>query len=134
MSDFTEITNNLIIIKQYYDSQQTILEYEGEAMNNMRHGLGKLYHVNGRLKYEGNFINDFMFGEGKRYHENGQLIYEGNFVNGLALGKGTHHSSDLCSRVEGDFVNGFVHGEITVYDFNNNVRYCGGAWNREMLQ
>ena len=44
------------------------MEYEGEYLNGKRHGKGKIYNYNGKLKYEGEYLyGKRWFGKGKEY-------------------------------------------------------------------
>jgi V8-like Glu-specific endopeptidase len=50
--------------------------YIGELKNGLRHGKGKLYYKNGKLKLEGNFVNDKLEGFGKLFMKQVLLILE----------------------------------------------------------
>ena len=64
--------------------------YEGDLINGMRNGQGKLYYKNGNIKYEGEFANDKFEGTGKFYYTDGNY-YIGQFKNGLKHGKGIEY-------------------------------------------
>jgi hypothetical protein len=61
--------------------------YEGEFLNNKKHGLGKQIFANGDV-YEGHWENGLMEGKGKLTMSSGD-IYVGLFSKGLKHGKGT---------------------------------------------
>ena len=52
--------------------------YEGEFLNELRHGKGK-YYVNGKLIFDGEYSNGEKHGKCKEYDENGKLIFKGKY-------------------------------------------------------
>jgi hypothetical protein len=50
--------------------------YEGEKVNDMRHGKGKFYYQDGGL-YDGDWKQNRMDGHGKLYYQSGKLAYDG---------------------------------------------------------
>ena len=70
--------------KEYYGYDDTLI-FEGEYLNDQRHGKGKEYDYNGKLIFEGNFLNGNRNGIGKEYDYKGKLIFEGNFLNGKRI-------------------------------------------------
>ena len=64
--------------KEYFDNGY--LKYEGEYLNGMRNGKGKLYyHSNGKLFIEGFFKNGIRNKIYKKYSSDSELIYEGEY-------------------------------------------------------
>ena len=64
--------------KEYYYSNGN-LYFEGEYLDEKKHGKAKAYYDNGKLKFEGEFNNGIKW-EGKGYKENGEIDYE--LING----------------------------------------------------
>lgn len=50
--------------------------YEGEKVNNLRHGKGKFFYQDGGL-YDGDWVRNKMEGHGKLYYKSGKIAYEG---------------------------------------------------------
>jgi len=73
-------------------------KYEGETLNGVPHGKGKLTFNDGGY-YEGDFVNGLPHGKGKRVFKPKGIVtqyqsYEGNFANGKMNGKGTLYYTD----------------------------------------
>ena len=51
-------------------------------MNGKRNGIGKKYHLNGKLKFEGEYKNGIRNGRGYEYDINGNLLSKGFYING----------------------------------------------------
>ena len=60
-----------------YELTLGILIYEGEYINSKRHGKGKEYHNNGKIKFEGEYLKGREW-TGKGYNEDEVIIYEIN--------------------------------------------------------
>ena len=73
--------------------------------NDNRHGKGKLYYKNGKLKLEGNFVNDKLEGFGKFIHETG-FTYIGEMKNAQQMEKGR-----LFSKWKTSFYSGVLKEE-----------------------
>jgi hypothetical protein len=93
--------------------------YEGLWFNNLRHGTGILFKNNGEI-YDGWWQNDFMEGVGTFYHKNGDRYY-GEWREGKKQGKGFIYSDD-GSKFVGEFRNNkkFGKGEFTCGKTRNN--------------
>ena len=50
--------------------------YEGEKVNNLRHGKGKFFYQDGGL-YDGDWVRNKMEGRGKLYYKSGKIAYDG---------------------------------------------------------
>lgn len=61
--------------------------YEGEKVNDMRHGKGKFYYQDGGL-YDGDWKQNRMDGHGKLYYQSGKLAYDGEWKNDQFCGHG----------------------------------------------
>jgi hypothetical protein len=61
--------------------------YKGYKLKNKKHGFGILVLSNGS-RYEGDWLNDVMSGLGKLYYDSGVLAYEGGFLNNKVDGHG----------------------------------------------
>lgn len=62
--------------------------YEGDLLNDKRHGYGKMTYENGRI-YTGEWRNDYRQGRGIEQYSNGNK-YIGEFHNGKAQGVGIY--------------------------------------------
>ena len=86
-------------IKEYNDYSELII-FEGEYLNGVKHGKGKEYYDNGRIKFEGEYMNGKRwngigyntrnnkifelfngFGLVKEYYDNGRIKFEGEYIN-----------------------------------------------------
>jgi len=95
------------------------LEYEGEFVQNKKHGRGVLRWPNGR-KYEGHFVNDEFHGEGVMTWPDGNK-YIGHYVNGKKEGEGTWFLPD-GSKYVGQFYQGKRHGQVTYVKIDGTER------------
>ena len=58
------------------------MSFEGEYLNDKRHGKGKEYNSKGNIRFEGEFLNGIKW-NGKGYNENNEIDYE--IKNGTGL-------------------------------------------------
>jgi len=119
---FEKNRKNGIGLEKYYNKEF----YDGNFLNDYRHGEGVLYNPNGKAKIESNWelgrsINTKYITE---YYKNGNLEYRGNF-NGIARhGKGTLFNSNGTILFDGEFDNGkFKKGRL--YKENNFILFEG---------
>jgi len=106
-----------------YDSDGTYTRYEGEFVNNKKHGNGKIQMSNGTT-YEGEWENDTMSGRGKIVFTNSFYHkYKGEFHNGQMHGTGIMHMTN-GDKYEGQWDNGQMHGTGTL-TFANGDKYIG---------
>ena len=119
---FKKNRKNGIGLEKYYNKEF----YEGNFLNDFRHGEGVLYNPNGKAKIESNWelgrsINTKYITE---YFKNGNLEYRGNF-NGIAKhGTGTLFNSNGTILFDGEFDNGkFKKGRL--YKENNFILFEG---------
>ena len=105
-----------------YD-EEGLLIYEGNFVDGLRSGNGKLYEA-GVLVYEGEFSGGEINGTGTAYVD-GVKRYQGAFVNGLYEGEGTSYYASGAKAYSGSFAAGLYEGEGTEYDEEEQVRYKG---------
>ena len=89
------VTEN--VVTDEIENYEGVDKYEGEFLNGIRHGKGKL--ILSEECYEGDFSNNMMHGKGKYTWDSGQF-YEGDFVNGNFQGEG------IMTFPDGDFEQG----------------------------
>ncbi|WAR23968.1 RS10B-like protein [Mya arenaria] len=120
-----------------YDSEGKSY-YEGDWVNNVRHGWGTRQYPSGNV-YQGMWFNNVRHGEGTMKWIDRDQIYTGQWENGIQHGVGQHiwllrrvHGSQypLRNMYDGDFVNGLRHGFGTFY-YANGAKY-GGGWKNNM--
>ena len=100
--------------------------YEGEIQNLRANGKGKMTYKDGRI-LEGNWLNNLPHGEGKMIDAKGNLIYEGNYALGKLHGKGKIYYNN-GDRYEGDFFESKKQGQ-GIFTFKNNEIYEGAFLN-----
>ena len=88
-----------------------MLEFEGNMVNGVRHGLGIVYHSNGKIIYAGNFTNDNIHGNSIQiFFNNGKLKFEGNMIDGLKDGFGRSWDESENLLYEGTYLLDLRHG------------------------
>jgi len=92
--------------------------YEGELINGMLNGRGKLTWRNGD-SYVGEFRDGLMHGRGKYVFVN-SAVYEGGYADGLENGKG-HIAYSSGDVYRGYFKNGKFHGKGKYTDHSGGV-------------
>lgn len=102
----------------------TNLAYDGTWSNGLFHGSGKLYGDNDILEYEGDWSNCLVHGYGVIYKD-GKAVYEGHLSNNYPHGQGKNYNEEGLLVYEGKFVNGFSHGFGKEYDDNGKLVYEG---------
>ena len=152
LETLTNKCNIKIGVKNYPEGK-----YEGELVNNMREGKGKLYYIDnekhkGKIytgewkndlrngkgvetwksgnRFVGDFINDKREGYGIYYFSNGG-IYDGNWKNGKKEGFGIEYYTD-GDRYEGKWKNGKRNGQ-GVYFYKNGDREMGNYYNGDTI-
>lgn len=108
--------------------------YFGEVKNFKKNGKGK--ETCDEYKYEGEFVNNLRHGHGRIEFLDCGDIYEGKFTKGKITGKGLFIWSNN-QQYKGDFVDGIKHGkgkykwpDGTEYDgeYNNGIREGFGKY------
>ena len=136
-------------LKEYLNTIDERLMYDGEYLNGLKNGKGKEYNTSNRcLKYEGEFYNGVRHGKGKAYNRSAILKYEGEFFfgkkwtgkgyepNGETLayeiieGKGfikQYYNTSRNIKYESGYLNGEINGKGKEYydNFNNNLKFEG---------
>ena len=83
--------------------------YEGEFLNDLKHGKGKIKYKNTGDYYEGEFTKGEITGTGKYLWKN-KHMYNGDFVGGKMHGKGIYKWPD-GNEYEGEYINNIKEGE-----------------------
>ena len=94
--------------------------FEGEYLNGIRNGKGKVYSRKDKLRYEGEFLDDKWHGKGKEYNDNSELIFEGEYLYNYKLKGKFFKNGKLEYEGEYMFYNKW-HGKG--YDEDGNVIY-----------
>jgi len=89
--------------------------YEGDIVNGVPHGKGKMIYTNGKI-YEGDFVNDREKGKCKVTFPNGD-IFEGEYDVTPGVGKYIYKNGDIW---EGKAFSGGPHGK-------GKMRYADGS-------
>lgn len=97
-------------------------KYEGEFLNDLKHGQGIEYFSNGDI-YKGNYFNDNINGKGIEYYNNGN-IYKGDFKDNKRDGIGIFEYFENCLIYEGEFRNNKKNGVGVLY-YNNGAVFHG---------
>ena len=100
------------------------LKFEGEYLNGEKHGKGKEYYSDGKLKFEG-FYKYGKKWDGKTYEQ--YTFVNNNQVYDLIDGKGHFKESIFADHnFEGEFLNGERNGIGKEYDYSNgSLEYEG---------
>ena len=72
-------------------------KYEGEWLNNLKHGIGKATYAEG--EYFGRFENGKRHGEGVFKYKKNRDIYSGSWKHGKKHGNGTYIFTDTKTKV-----------------------------------
>jgi len=96
--------------------------YEGDIVNGVPHGKGKLTFSSGGI-YEGDFVWGKRTGKGKLIFSD-NTFYEGDFEDGNKTGKGKEVS--FLGVYEGDFYKGKLHGKGKFTDSKGRIQE--GQW------
>lgn len=111
---------------EYYNNDSIL--YEGEWVNGLKNGLGKMYFQN-NSKYIGDFEFDVIHGNGEFYYPNGEF-YIGQFkVNNIA-GFGKYYNSIGSIVYSGMWLNGTYQGWGIYYDEHKPIFI--GHWDQGM--
>jgi antitoxin component YwqK of YwqJK toxin-antitoxin module len=71
---------------RYFKSDNSILEYEYNYLDDRRHGIQRGWYENGQLNYEHNYDHGQYHGIQRCWYEDGQLSYEDNYKCGYCHG------------------------------------------------
>lgn len=102
----------------YTPNSETVHRYEGDIVNFMAHGDGKMNQTSSNGSYEieyvGKFVNSLFHGSGTLYCNNKK--YVGEFVEGLKHGFGVHYSCKSNEKIyEGHYEKNRFHGLGTLF-------------------
>ena len=67
-------------------------------------GLIKEFYINGKLKFEGEYLNELITGKGKLYDNDGILMVEGEYLNGLITWKGKEYDKNGKLKIESEYL------------------------------
>ena len=95
--------------------------YRGDIKNFKKEGKGE--EKTNDFSYEGDFLNDMKCGKGKIHYHNTGDFYEGEFTNGVITGKGFYVWKNKHTYF-GDFVDGKMNGK-GVYKWTDGNEYEG---------
>ncbi|CAK79445.1 unnamed protein product (macronuclear) [Paramecium tetraurelia] len=95
-------------------------EYQGELVNDKRHGQGTYKFVSGN-RYEGEWKNHQKHGKGKLYYKNGEL-YIGDWIENKKCGEGMHFYIN-GDRYVGEWKDDQRDGMGLIYQSDNNTFY-----------
>ncbi|CAD8174233.1 unnamed protein product [Paramecium octaurelia] len=93
-------------------------EYQGEILNDKRHGKGTYKFASGN-RYEGEWKNHQKHGKGKLYYKNGEL-YIGDWVENKKCGEGMHFYIN-GDRYVGEWKDDQRDGAGTLYQADQNI-------------
>jgi hypothetical protein len=135
--------------KEYYQINAS-LKYEGDFSNDLYHGQGAFYFMNGS-KFVGQFVEG-EFGEGtfyekinekyeaveqvengtgKKFFVNGDY-YTGELISGIPNGTGKYYQADGYLLYEGEFLDGKYHGQGS--HFTDYATYTGEFLEGQLVQ
>ena len=96
--------DGLCIGKEY---EKDKIVFEGEYLNGKKHGKGKEYTIDGKIKYDGEYYDGERWkGMAWNYYSNGELEYEGEYIYGKLNGKYKYFYRGGITKVEGNYLNG----------------------------
>lgn len=93
--------------------------FEGNWRMGKRHGLGKEFYPDGKLKYEGEYTQSVYNGKGTLYFKNGDK-YSGGFYRGKMHGSQSTYTFRIGDRIIVDYIAGKKEGKARMI-------YYGGA-------
>ena len=138
-----KLENGKGFIKDYKYLNYSYLIYEGEYLNGMKNGKGKII-VDKKLKFEGEFKNDKKW-NGIGYGKNNQIIYEikegkgiiTKFCDLYELDENLYNNiriniNDGNLKLEGEYYFGELNGKEKVYDRYGILRLEGEFQNGQL--
>ncbi len=93
--------------------------FEGNWRMGKRHGFGKEFYADGKIKYEGEFTQSVYNGKGVFYYKNGDK-YSGGFYRGKMHGSQSTFTYRIGDRLIVDYIAGKKEGKARMI-------YYGGA-------
>ena len=92
----------LIIAEAKSNYKKEFGVYEGDFLNNMRSGKGRMEWASGGC-YEGDFLDNSRSGKGRMTWPSGEY-YEGDFIDGKMEGTGTYYAADGSVKYSGQWI------------------------------
>ena len=133
--------------------KMVIYFFEGEYLNDLRHGNGKecynnkKIHFNGEYLYgrkwnikeydvEGNVINEIKNGKEfmKEFHDNDKLYSESEYLFGLINGNGKEYYENGKLSFEGEYLNDFKNGKGKIYNNEGIFIFEGEFFNDNIIK
>lgn len=104
--------------------------YEGAYKSGKKHGQGKLFYENGKMRYSGNFLDGEIEGENLVwFNEWDGVKFRGNIIGGKETGWCKRYHDNGKSMLRGFFVEGEVEGDsVAEYYWNGNVKRMGQVY------
>ncbi len=96
--------------KSKQDFYKKTTQFEGEYLNGLKHGQGKEFYTNGKIKFEGQYLKGLKW-NGKGYDTRNNISYE--LKEGTGIIKEYYDYGDL--KFEGELLNGKKHGKGKEY-------------------
>ena len=121
-SDFDIISKASAFSK---DEKNKVIKFFGATKDRKKNGKGKEY--NDDYSYDGNFVNGLKEGKGKMIFKKFGDLYEGEFHNDKINGRGYYLWQNKESYI-GDFVDAKMHGK-GVYKWPDGSQYEGDYFN-----
>jgi len=119
-----KLTSILLLISVIILAQDP-KEYNGQWLNNKRHGQGSMTYYDGSV-YTGNWFNNQRYGQGSMSFGNGER-YEGNWIYDKMAGQGTY-SYKNGSNYTGAFHDNAPNGQ-GVFNLKSGDTYTGYVQN-----
>jgi hypothetical protein len=110
-----------------YRGEDTSLVYEGDWMENKKHGYGQLYNSDATLRYIGTWYQD-TYAHGTLFHQKETTWYSGDFRDGARHGMGVSYHLPPSPNVpsyKGEWEYGKRHGQGTSFAVDGTVTYKG---------
>ncbi|CAD8175258.1 unnamed protein product [Paramecium octaurelia] len=118
-SELQSIQNRQII------EEQNGQKYEGQLVNNLYEGKGRLYSKRGDLIYEGEFVQGYFHNLGIQYYQNGISLKDSYDIQNCK------NIMKYAKQYEGNFRMGHKHGKGKLI-LTNGEYFCGEFKNDEI--
>ena len=120
---FSSLGNAQVLLKTYYDEEETKIKeefYIRSKNSNVLDGPYKSYFEKGGLKSEGQFVNNKSTGIWKYHYQNGRLRMKGQVGNGKNVGQWDYYYENGSMKMSGKLEQGKKDG-FWIYYFKNNT-------------
>jgi hypothetical protein len=105
--------------KMFREVATFIIQLLEENIHTNQSGIEKIQYPDGSI-YEGQMMNGVPSGRGRLIHPAGFVIYMGHWKDGLMHGYGHSYYPDGTALCEGEYRNGKVHGIASMFDEDGN--------------